>query len=243
MGGRSLLRPRRGGAVADATAVMLFAQAPPLEAGETGRRASIRRRRPGSAQVVLLFAAFALGVAGSAAAFVGIWKDAASGRDQARVAQAEAERQLAAAQATTRHRLTDLDAQVALLQRELTAERKAVTRAEAGQAASRDHEASLVAQLAAATRTTTQIGERLPGQLASLDETVGGLTRDSASLGSQLTGLQAYLQSSGMALDPTYLKNQVRYLIGTSQEISSEASRLQSGATAASATLKTLTRR
>jgi len=201
-------------------------------------RPHLRRRlrrihlgRPAPSQLVLAFAAFVFGLAVSAVLSVGMWQHTASKRDKAQAARAAAESRLSGARL-----------QIAQLQSKLTAERVLLTQARTKEAVLRRREASLAASLAAARRTNGVIATRLPGQLAAIATTAAALARQSSSAVSELTGLQAYLTSSGGSIDAGYLSTQVRYLIGASRSRQADASRLQSDVSAASDTVAVLHR-
>jgi hypothetical protein len=225
-----LLRPTAKAAVVETTDA--------TEVWRPGARPRLRHRlrrihlgRPAPSQLVLAFAAFVFGLAASAVVSVGIWQHTASKRDNAQAARAAAE-----------NRLRDTRLQVAHLQAKLTAERVLLAQAKTKEAALSRREASLAASLAAARRTNGAIATRLPGQLAAIAATAAALARQSSSAVSELTGLQAYLTSSGGSIDAGYLTTQVRYLIGASRSTQAETSRLQSDVAAASDTVAVLHR-
>jgi hypothetical protein len=208
------------------------------EVWRPGARPQIRHRlrrihlgRPTPSQLVLAFAAFVFGLAASAVVAVGIWQHTASKRDKAQAGRAAAE-----------NRLSDARLQVAHLQAKLTAERVLLAQAKTKEAALSRREASLAASLAAARRTNGAIATRLPGQLAAIAATAAALARQSSSAVSELTGLQAYLTSSGGSIDAGYLTTQVRYLMGASRNTQADTSRLQSDVAAASDTVAVLHR-
>jgi hypothetical protein len=208
------------------------------EVWRPGARPRLRHRlrrihlgRPAPSQLVLAFAAFVFGLAASAVVAVGIWQHTASKRDKAQAARVAAE-----------NRLSGARLQVAHLQAKLTAERVLLAQAKTKEAALSRREASLAASLAAARRTNGAIATRLPGQLAAIAATAAALARQSSSAVSELTGLQAYLTSSGGSIDAGYLTTQVRYLIGASRSTQAETSRLQSDVAAASDTVAVLHR-
>ena len=180
----------------------------------------------GVAHWVLPIAAFLLGVTLSAVAFVGVWRHAASQSDRAQAARSSSD-----------HRLRQTLGRVGRLERTVAADRALLARA-------RTTEQTLTARLATLERANAVVAARLPRQIAAVDTTATALARQSASLASALSSLQAYLAANGSStIDPGFLGAQARYLVGVSRSGEASASRLKGQLGAVSTTTAGLTRR
>ena len=183
----------------------------------SSRRGAIRRRLAGAgappslqAQLVLMISALLLGAVLTSLLFVGVWRHTTADGERARASQVAA-----------KHRLQATQRQLAAVEAELAGKESALAKARLAQAAA-------ATELARVQRLQGSVGRALRPALQGLTGSSGALAHDAATLRSEIAALRAYLQTaSGAGFDSGSLDAQIRYLVASTESVSSGVAKLE----------------
>jgi chromosome segregation ATPase len=177
------------------------------------------------AQLALTVSAFVCGGVVTGFLFVGIWRHTAAQGDRAQATLAGTRQQLA----RTQRRLSRLEAL-------LVSERSALARVQT-------QRAGLANRLGRLQRATGRVGARLPGQLQAITSSAGSLAHSSATLASELSALQSYVQNpSAAGIDAGFLSSQIGYLSASLEKAKAVTAQLQDQVAAAESAATALAR-